>query len=175
MQPDPKGPWALQLAAAIRAVGVISSPPTGQLAAAAVLERAARERHLQRVVNATAHGGHTKLQHYATVSNGSLIADCYGTAAFLDEVRTVALLRPLAQVRAGSHYGKEGRGGHKKLAHTERQCLHGACLGGPGGIETVKHMFCLPLSKPVRKRYPQLLVAGPTSLHLFLEQQPHWQ
>ena len=42
-------------------------------------------------------------------------ADSYAPAAFLAEVRAIALRQPLAQVRAGSHCGEEERGRHRKL------------------------------------------------------------
>ena len=104
VQPDPWGPWAAQLATAIRALGVDFEPTQLQPLRPYALETAALERHLQRVANATAHDGYTKLQHYYNVRGGSLTADSYGPAAFLEEVRTVTLRQPLAQVRACMQY-----------------------------------------------------------------------
>ena len=119
VQPGHWGPWAAQLAAAIRAVGVDFEPTQLQPLCPYALETAVLERHPQRVASATGHGCHTKLQHYANVRSGSLTADNYGPAAFLDEVRTVALRQPLAEVRAGSPVRRIGAGptnGFRRLA-----------------------------------------------------------
>ena len=60
VQPDPWGPWAAQLAAAIRALGVDFEPTQLQPLCPRALETAALEHHLQRVTNATAHGSHSR-------------------------------------------------------------------------------------------------------------------
>ena len=122
VQPDPWGPWAAQLAAAIKAVGVVFECAQLRPLCPHTLRQAALERQLQRVADATTHGGHTKLQHYANVRSGSLTADSYDPEAFLDEVRTIALQQVLVHVWAGSHCDEEEGNRHKKLACTERQC-----------------------------------------------------
>ena len=82
VRPDPWAPWAAQLAAAVGAVGVAFEPVQLQPLCPHALGTAALERHLQRVADATAHGGHTKLQHYASERGCSLTADSNGPAAF---------------------------------------------------------------------------------------------
>ena len=90
------GPWAVQLATAIRAVGVDFEPSQQQSLCAGDsiigAPPAAGSQHHSTCMWRP-YGGHTKLRNYVNVRGGNLTADSYSPAALLDayEMRTVAM------------------------------------------------------------------------------------
>lgn len=166
---DPWGSWAAQLAAGLQAVGIEFDAMQPQPLCPHQVEAAALQRHLQLVADATAQDGRSRLQHYfSKVCGGGLSADSYGAPAYLAEVNSMAWRQPLAQLRTGSHWGEEEKGRFEGRQRSERLCPHCQQLDGPGGIEDVHHMcFDCPLYAAARQRRPELLFAGPPSLHFF--------
>ena len=100
--------------------------------------------------------------YFEEAHGGSLTADSYGPAPYVQEVRRRALRQPVTQLSAGAHWGAEDTGQLCSVARRDRLCPHCAGLGGPGGIESVHHiLFECPLYAEASARYPQLCFAGP--------------
>ena len=169
---SPWAPWAAQVAAAMRAAGVAFDPTQRQPLSPQRVQHDAVARYLQRIAAETA--SHTLLRRYfEEARGGSLTADSYGPAPYVQEVRRRALRQPVTQLSAGVHWGAEDTGRLRGVARRDRLCPHCAGLGGPGGIESVHHiLFECPLYAEARARYPQLCFAGPPTLHKFLYHQP---
>ena len=163
--------WAAQLAAAVQAVGVAFDPAQLQPLSPNVLQQAALDHHLQRVMAAAACERRTLLRHYfLTVRGGGLTADSYGRPAYLQEVRYRAWWQPLVRIALGVHWGAEDTGRLRGQERQERLCPHCPGLGGPGGIEDAFHMvFDCPLYSSARQRWAELPFEL-RSLHLLFEQ-----
>ena len=133
VQPYPWGSCAAQLASAVKVVVKGFAPAQMQPLCPYALETAAApELHLQRVADATAHGDHIKLQHYANMYGGSLTADSYGPAAILDKVQTVALRQPLLHMcEQAATVAKRSETGTRNW-HTQSGSTRSDCSGCSG-------------------------------------------
>jgi hypothetical protein len=145
-------PWAAQLAQAMQLVDVHFDPHSYEQLQQDGVRQAALEQHLRRVDAAA--DAHTRLRHYfRDVRPDSLSIDGYSLPAYVSEIRGRRQRRALAELRAGTHWGAEETGRLAGIVRAQRLCPHCQALGGPGGIEDVRHMvFDCPFYAGERSR-----------------------
>ena len=107
---SPWAPWAAQVAAAMRAAGVAFDPTQRQPLSPQRVQHDAIARYLQRIAAETA--SHTLLRHYfEEARGGSLTADSYGPAPYVQEVRRRALRQPVTRALGGRGHRAAARRG----------------------------------------------------------------
>jgi len=164
--PAARLPWAAQLERSLRLVGVQFDPQQRQRLSVDGVQLAAMQRHLQRVAEAAAAVGASRLAHYfQRVRPECLSPDGYGRPAYLSRVRELRCRQGLTELRSGLHWGREEvdrRLGKLRPPPERRICQHCG-----NGVEHVEHiLFDCPLYAVDRRRWPELFVER-LPLHAF--------
>ena len=158
-------PWAAQIQQAMAVVQIAFDPQQREPLQPAAVRRAALQQYLQRVADAAAAPGASRMQHYfCAVRPGCLNADEYTIAEYLLEVRERRRRVGLAELRTGVHWGAEERdrlnGPARRPAHL-RTCQHCAENAQPERPEDTHHIaFECVLYADVRPLFPSLFPAG---------------
>lgn len=156
--PETAQPWAAQLTRSMQLIGVAFDPQQQQQLDAAAMRTAALRHHLELVRLAAAKPEHTRVRHYFyAVRPDCLSPDAYELPAYICDVRERRCRRGLTELRTGMHWGSEETGRRSAVPRQLRQCPHCPAMGGPGGIEDVRHIvFDCPLYATERTRWPDL-------------------